>query len=335
MTRVVVDGMGGDLAPEAPVAGALAAARAGIEVSLVGDEARIASEVARLGGAPPGLTFVHAADAIQMGEHAAREALRRRDSSIYVGMRQIKAGEADAFVSAGNTGAVLAIAVVVLSRLTGVERPAIGVVIPIPAGQFLLLDAGANAESRASHLVQFAHLGASYMRVVGGVAEPRVGLLNIGEEGGKGSQLTIEAHERLEASGLRFVGNIEGRDLPAGRADVVVTDGFSGNVALKVAEGVIDMVLEELRQAAATSWRARLGGLLLRPAARGIRDKLDYRLHGAAPLLGVGGSVFIAHGASEAAAVEQAIRRAAEAADRGVVEALREAVANSIAGEPA
>ena len=334
MTRVVVDGMGGDHAPAAPAAGAVAAARDGIEVTLVGDEARLASELVRLGGLPPSLRFVHAPDVIEMGEHAAREALRRRESSIFVGMQLVKSGEADAFVSAGNTGAVFATAVVALGRLPGVERPAIGVVIPIPSGEFLLLDAGANAESRASHLLQFAHLGASYMRAARGVAEPRVALLNIGEEGSKGSPLTIEAHGRLAESGLRFVGNIEGRDVPSDRADVVVTDGFTGNVVLKLAEGVIAMMLDELRDAASSSWRARLGGLLLRPAARGIRDKLDYRLHGAAPLLGVDGAVFIAHGSSDAAAIESAVRRADEAAARGTMEALRVAVKGSLSGEP-
>ena len=155
------------------------------------------------------------------------------------------------------------------------------------------------------------------MHAARGVPEPRVALLNIGEEGSKGSPLTIEAHERLAGSELRFVGNIEGRDLPWDRADVVVTDGFTGNVVLKLAEGVIAMMLDEFQRAARGSWRARLGGLLLRPAARGIRDKLDYRLHGAAPLLGVDGAVFIAHGSSDGAAIESAIRRAAEAADRG------------------
>ena len=331
MTRVAVDGMGGDLAPAAQVEGTLAAVRAGIEVTLVGDEARLAPEIARLGGAPDGLRLVHAPDVIEMSEHAARETLRRRDSSIFVGLQLVKDGEADAFVSAGNTGAVLAIAVIALGRLPGVERPAIGVVIPVPSGVFLLLDAGANAESRSSHLVQFAHLGASYMHAARGVPEPRVALLNIGEEGSKGSPLTIEAHERLAGSELRFVGNIEGRDLPWDRADVVVTDGFTGNVVLKLAEGVIAMMLDEFQRAARGSWRARLGGLLLRPAARGIRDKLDYRLHGAAPLLGVDGAVFIAHGSSDAAAIESAIRRAAEAADRGTLDALRGSLAGNTA----
>jgi glycerol-3-phosphate acyltransferase PlsX len=332
VTRVVLDAMGGDLAPAATVEGAVAAARAGLEVTIVGDKQHLRAELARLDGATPALEVVHAPEAVEMGEHAARSAVRRRDTSIAVGLQLLKDGAGDAFISAGNTGAVLAVALVRLGRLPEVERPAIGVVIPTPCGEFLMLDAGANAESRPSHLLQWAHLGASYLRATRGLAEPRVGLLNIGAEETKGSQLTVEAHAALAASGLRFVGNVEGRDLTNCHADVVVTDGFTGNVALKLAEGVIEMMFDELRAAAERSLRARLGGLLLRPAAREIRDRLDYRRYGAAPLLGVDGTVFIAHGSSDAPAIENAIRSAAEAAEAGVVEALREA---AVAGRPA
>ena len=336
MTAVVaVDGMGGDHAPAAAVGGAVAAAREGVGIALVGDGASLAAELARLGGAPAGLRVVHAPDAIGMEEHDARDAARRRGSSIHAALRLVRDGEAGAFVSAGNTGAILASAVVVLGRLPGVERPAVGVVLPLPRGDLLLLDAGANADARASQLVQFAHFGAAYARAVGGVREPRVALLNIGEEGSKGSALTIEVHGRLAASGLRFAGNVEGRDLATGGADVVVTDGFTGNVALKLAEGVTAMVLEELRRAAASSWRARLGGLLLRPAARRLRERLDYRRYGAAPLLGVGGAVFIAHGSSDAAAVASAVRGAAAAAAPGAAQALRDAIEASLAGDGA
>ena len=326
MSRVALDGMGGDLAPAATAEGAIAAAREGIEVALVGDEQLLGAEIERLGGAPAGLRVVHAPDAIEMGDHAAREAIRRKESSVFVGLQLVRDGEADAFVSAGNTGAVFVVALVQLGRLPGVERPAIGAVIPFPKGQTLLLDAGANVECRASQLVQFAHLGSTYMRAARGVPEPRVGLLNIGEEGSKGSPLTIETYERLSESGLRFVGNIEGRDLGAARADVIVTDGFTGNMVLKVGEGMIDLMMGELRAAARSSWRGRLGGLLIRPAARSVRARLDYRIHGAAPLLGIDGAVFIAHGASDARAIESAIRSAAEDVDRGALAALRSAV---------
>jgi glycerol-3-phosphate acyltransferase PlsX len=326
MTVVAVDAMGGDRAPAAAVEGALAAARTGIEVALVGDVVVIERELARIGSTPPGVRLVHAPDAIEMGEHAALEARTRRGSSIYIGVQLVQRHEADAFVSAGNTGAVFAIALLTLGRLPGIERPALGAVLPLPAGPTLLLDVGANAEVRASHLVQFAHIGVAYMRAVGGVAAPTVGLLNIGEEPTKGSPVSIEAHAALATSGLRFVGNIEGRDVFAHRADVVVADGFTGNAILKAAEGVIDVLFTELRRVAADSLRARVGALLMRPALRAIADRTDYRRYGAVPLLGVDGAVFVAHGRSDPRAIASAIITAARATERGMRDALAASV---------
>ena len=327
MTRVVLDAMGGDLAPAATVEGAVDAARDGIAVTIVGDEERLRAELARLGGAPDGVEVVHAPGVVEMGDHDPRATLRRRDTSIAVGLQLVKDGAGDAFISAGNTGAVLAVALVRLGRLPGVERPAIGAVIPTPRGEFMLLDAGANAEARAPHLLQWARVGVSYLRATRGLANPSVGLVNIGGEATKGSPMTVEAHALLAASELHFVGNVEGRDLPWRRVDVAVTDGFTGNVVLKFAEGLSSMMFDELRSAASESLRGRLGGLLMRPVARRMRDRLDYRLHGAAPLLGVGGTVFIAHGSSAGRAIGNAIRRADEAAAAGVVDALRAAAA--------
>ncbi len=329
MTVVAVDAMGGDFAPQAAVEGALIAARGGVDVVLVGDAAAVGRELARLGATPANVRVVHASDAIAMDQHDALDARHRKESSVYVALQLLRRGEADAFVSAGNTGAVVTLALVVLGRLPGAERPALGALLPLPPGPCLLLDCGANAESRASHLVQFGLLGAAYVRAVLGVAEPRVGLLSIGEEPGKGTPAVIEAHAALAvAPGLRFLGNVEGREITTGRADVVVTDGFTGNVALKLAEGVIEMLLLELRRAALASWRGRLGGLLLRPQVRALADQLDYRRAGAAPLLGVDGAVYIAHGRSDGAAVANAVRGAADAAAHGV----REAVAASVRG---
>ncbi len=327
MTRVVLDAMGGDLAPQATVAGGVAAARDGVSVVLVGVEEQLRAELARIEEPTPNIEVVHAPEVVAMGDHDARTALRRRDTSIAVGLELVRDGAADAFISAGNTGAVLAVSLVRLGRLPGIERPAIGVVIPTPKGPLLLLDAGANAEARPAHLLQWARLGSSYMRTTSGLAAPRVGLLNIGEEATKGSQVTVEAHELLSASGLNFTGNIEGRDLPSHGADVVVADGFTGNVVLKLAEGLSSMLFEELRDAASTSLRARIGGLLIRPAARRMRDRLDYRIYGAAPLLGLQGTVYIAHGASDARAIANAIRSADAAASAGIVDALRAAAA--------
>jgi phosphate acyltransferase len=331
---IALDAMGGDHAPGVTAAGALRAAAAGVEVVLVGDEAEVVMALDRalaaagsregeLRAVRPQLRVVHAPDRIGMGEHAAREMRSRRESSIYVGAELVKRGEVDAFVSAGNTGAVLATALVVLGRIRGVERPALGAVLPAMSGPRLLVDAGANAESRASHLVQFALLGDAYARAALGMARPRVALLSIGEEAGKGSPNIVEAHAALAGSRLHFVGNVEGRDLTAtNAADVIVADGFSGNVALKSIEGVIAMLWEELAAVARSSWRGRLGGWLLMPGLRATRERLDYRRYGGAPLLGVNGLVYIGHGRSDARAIESALLSAAEGVQVGVLAAL-------------
>lgn len=332
MTRIVLDAMGGDLAPQATVAGAVDAARDGITVVLVGVEEQIRAELDRAGEPTPNIEVVHAPEVVAMGDHDARTALRRRDTSIAVGIDLIRDGAGDAFISAGNTGAVLAVSLVRLGRLPGIERPAIGIPLPMPSGVFLLLDGGANADARPSHLLQWAVLGSSYMRTTRGLAAPEVALLNIGEEATKGSQVTVEAHALLAASGLNFIGNVEGRDLPSRPADVVVTDGFTGNTVLKFAEGLSSMLFQELREAAAQSLRARIGGLLIRREARRMRDRLDYRIYGAAPLLGLQGTVYIGHGPSDARAIANAIRTADGAAAAGIVDALRAAAA---AGEQA
>jgi glycerol-3-phosphate acyltransferase PlsX len=322
MTTIALDAMGGDDAPAATVRGAIEAANDGVEVVLVGDRAVLEQELRRAGGSTGRTRIEQAADIIEMGEHAALEARRRRDSTIYVGLDLVRRREAQAFVSAGNTGAVFATALVVLGRLRGIERPALGALLPVPAGPALLLDAGANAECRPSHLVQFAHLGAAYMATVVGVPRPRVGLLNIGEEPTKGTPVLIETHEELARSDLNFIGNVEGRHVFRGEVDVVVADGFTGNVMLKLAEGVIEMIFTEMRSVASQSLRARLGGLLLRPALRGMATRLDYRKYGAAPLMGVDGAVFVAHGRSDAGTIANAIRTAASAVERGMIDAL-------------
>lgn len=327
MTAVILDGMGGDHAPRATVEGALAAARRGVEVLVVGDGPTLEAELGRLGGGHHLLKVVHAEDSIPMGEHSAREAISRKGSSIYVGMEALKRGEAGAFVSLGNTGAVLAVAFVVLGRLPGVERPALAVMVPRPGTPVLLLDVGANAEARVSHLVQFAHLGTVYMRHVQGVAKPSVGLLNIGEERTKGSPFTIEVHEALlEARGLDFIGNVEGGEIAQGTADVVVTDGFTGNVALKLLEGTVAMMFAELSKAVRRSPISKLGGLLIKPQLGRIQTEFDYRRYGGVPLLGVDGIVMVGHGRSDARAVEGAVITAAAAADAGMLTELRRAI---------
>ncbi|TAJ19967.1 MAG: phosphate acyltransferase PlsX [Dehalococcoidia bacterium] len=333
--------MGGDDAPGATVEGALEAAAAGIEVVLVGDAEVLGHELNRLTGAsaggkgtPTNVRIVHAPDQVAMGDHAAREVRRQRQTSLYVGMELVKAGDAGALVSMGNTGAGMATALVVLGRLKGVERPALGAVIPAGDGMVLFLDVGANADARSSHLVQFAHLGSAYMEAVYGVTKPRVALLSIGEEPSKGSTLVIETHEALQALGeqgrLNFVGNLESRDLLNQKADVIVTDGFTGNVALKLAEGLVSYLFDSMRVAARSSLRSKVGGLLLYPSLRGVRERLDYRAHGAVPLLGVDGGVFIGHGRSDGHAVASGLLAAQRAVDRGMLPALAASIADGL-----
>lgn len=333
MTAIALDAMGGDDAPRVTVEGALEAAAAGVEVVLVGDSEVLGHELNRLGakGGQSNLRIVHAPDQVAMGDHAAREVRRQRQTSLYVGMELVKSGDAGALVSMGNTGAAMATALVVLGRLKGVERPALGAVIPAGDGQVLFLDVGANADARTSHLVQFAHLGSAYMQSVYGIAQPRVALLSIGEEPSKGSTLVTETHEVLaQEAGLRFIGNIEGRDLLTQHADVIVADGFTGNVALKIAEGLVSYLFDQLRATAKSSLRNKVGGLLLLPSLRGVRERLDYRAHGAVPLLGVDGGVFIGHGRSDGHAVASGLLAAQRAVDRGMLAALAASIAEGL-----
>ena len=322
--RIVLDAMGGDHAPAEIVRGAAAAARElAVEIALVGRPEVIGPLLATVGPAP-GVAIVPAADVITMDEHGATAARQKRESSIVVGLRELKEGRAAAFVSAGNTGAVMAAAILVLGRVRGIERPALGAVFPARAGgRVLLLDAGANADVRPAHLVQFARMGHAFARNAMGVASPRVGLLSIGEEAAKGNQLVQETHPLLgEALGEAFSGNVEGTDVLRGGVDVVITDGFTGNVVLKAAEGAAELILGELRSALTAKLHYRLAAALLRPAFRRVRGRIDYQEYGGAPLLGVQGVVFVAHGRSQAPAIVSAVRAARDAAAGGVMEAI-------------
>ncbi|MSQ30870.1 MAG: phosphate acyltransferase PlsX [Dehalococcoidia bacterium] len=315
--------MGSDLGPGVMVGGALLAAAEGYDVALVGDKATLRAELARRGPPSPRVTIVHAPDVVEMGDKGAAGVRSHRETSMYIGAALLKGGGAQALVSMGNTGAMMATALVVLGRLRGVERPALGAVLPGGEHGVLLLDVGANADARAPQLVQFARLGSAYMRAIYGIEAPRVALLSIGEEPSKGSSLVLEAHGLLAAAkDLRFIGNIESRDLVSGHADVVVTDGFTGNIALKLAEGIVQLLFGALRDAARSSLLGRVGGALLLPSLRGLRDRLDYRQYGAAPLLGIDGVVLVGHGRSDERAVASAIRAARRAVDQGMLAAL-------------
>jgi glycerol-3-phosphate acyltransferase PlsX len=270
------------------------------------------------------LSLVEAAESIEMDEHAVDAVRAKHDSSLVRAVRAVGDGEADAVVSAGNTGAMLAASLLHIRRLPGVHRPGIAVVIPTLRGPSVLIDAGANADARPEHLLQFGHMGAVFAQEILGIPEPEVRLLSIGEEAEKGSQLTLEAHELLRASSLRFGGNTEGRTILHGDADVVVADGFTGNVALKTLEGTVRSLLESLRDELDSSLRGKLGGLLIRPAARRVRSRLDPETYGGGYLLGLRGLVVIAHGSSSRVAIANAIELAARGVDHRVVERLQE-----------
>jgi len=309
LARIAVDAMGGDRAPAEIVAGALEAAQAGLTPILFGPA----------GIDTGGLELVEAPDRIGMHEKPADAVRAKPDSSLVAACRAVADGRADSVVSAGNTGAMLAAGLLHLRRLPGVLRPAIAVPIPSGRGPSVLLDSGANADARPEHLLQFGYMGAIFASEILDLPSPEVRLLSIGEEPEKGNALTLEAHALLAASDLGFAGNAESRDLLAGAADVVVCDGFTGNVALKLLEGTIKTLLDALRDEIAATPRGKAGGLLIRPAARRLRTRLDPETYGGAYLLGLRGLAVIAHGNSSRRAVANAIRLAARGVDHDVV----------------
>ena len=312
MIRVAVDALGGDRAPEEIVQGAVDARSDAIEPILFGPA----------GLETHGVRLVATTESIDMDDHAVEAVRTKADSSLVRAARAVADGDADAVVSAGNTGAMLAASLLHIRRLPGVHRPGIAIVIPTKRGRSVLIDAGANADARPEHLVQFAHMGAVFAEEILDIPRPSVRLLSIGEEPEKGNQLTLEAHALLADADLRFEGNTEGRTLLETAADVVVCDGFTGNVALKTLEGTIRSVLEALRGEIRASATAKLGGLLIRPAARGLRRRLDPETYGGGYLLGLRGLVVIAHGSSSRVAIANATRMAARGVEHRLVERL-------------
>jgi glycerol-3-phosphate acyltransferase PlsX len=321
VARIAVDALGADRGPAEIVGGALDASRDGIDVVLYGPADLDAH----------GLEHVVAADEIGIREKPADAVRARPDSSLVAACRAVGDGDADAVVSAGSSGAMLAAGLLHIRRIPGVLRPAIAVVVPARSKPSVLIDAGANSDARADHLVQFAHMGAIFAEEILGVARPEVRLLSIGEEPEKGNRVTIEAHELLESSALAFAGNTEARDLLRGVADVVVTDGFTGNVALKLLEGTIKELLDELRSEVTATRTGRLGGLLIRGAAQRLRVRLDPDTYGGAYLLGLRGLAVIAHGNSTSRAIANAIRLAAAGVEHRVVTRLGERLAERVA----
>jgi glycerol-3-phosphate acyltransferase PlsX len=325
-TRITlaIDAVGGDFAPDAVLEGITAALAAdpALKVLLVGPAEVVVSYAA----GHDRVEAVTASEIIAMDEHSATAVRSKRDSTIVVGCRLVKEGRADGFYYAGKTGAMMAASTLVIGRISGVMRPAIATVLPTAGPPCVLLDAGANADCRPEHLAQFAHMGAAYARTALGVPEPRIGLLNIGGEKTKGSQLAKDAYVLLE-SVPGFVGNVEGHDIPAGTTDVVVTDGFTGNVALKLMEGMSKQLLGQFKAAMLSSPVNKVAAAVLKPSLETLRDKLDPDSHGAAPLLGVDGLALIGHGSSGPKAVASALRVGAIAVRGGLTERIAEALA--------
>jgi glycerol-3-phosphate acyltransferase PlsX len=316
---VALDALGGDHAPGEIVAGAVQAAREfGASVILTGPEAEVRAELARHATAGLDITVEDAPEVVAMEEHAT-DALKKKRSSMAVAVQLVKEGRASAAVSAGNSGAMMAVSLFGLGRVRGIDRPALGIPFPTQGGKpCLLLDVGANADCRPQHLVQFALMGSVYAERAYGVTRPRVGLLSIGEEEGKGNQLIKETYpllkEAAQVAGLNFVGNVEGKDLPAGGADVVVCDGYTGNVVLKLSEGLARMIREMIREAAYSSALSKVGGALLRPALERRFASLDWRETGGSLLMGLRGVSLVGHGRSDARAIRSAIRTARQIA---------------------
>jgi glycerol-3-phosphate acyltransferase PlsX len=339
--KIALDAMGGDHAPAAVVHGAVWAARDfGLVVQLVGRPDILTAELSKHNTTGLNLPIIPASEVIEMHEHPATAVKKKRDASMVVALELLKARETDAFVTAGNSGGALAAALFGLGRIKGVKRPALGTIFPNDSGYgyCFLLDVGANTDVRPEFLLQFALMGHYYASQVLGIPNPRIGLLSTGEEEDKGSMLIQEATPLLKNSGLNFVGNVEGKDIPAGLADVVVTDGFTGNVYIKGAEGVASMILKLLRREIEARPLAMIGAWLARPAFRALRTKLDYREFGGGPLLGVNGIVIVAHGRSDAYAIRNAIRAAKQAAEKnivGVIERGLKESANQQIGQPA
>jgi glycerol-3-phosphate acyltransferase PlsX len=334
--RIVVDAMGSDNFPRPDVEGSLMAARDyGVEIILVGDEEKIKPLLAGLNTESTSVTLVHAPEMLTMEDKGLALALKAKRkeprTSMAVGIDLVKNGQADAFVTAGNTGAAVAVAYFRLGTLPGVERPALAPVFPTRTGSCVALDIGANPDCKPENLLQFGVMGSVYAARVRGVKNPRVGLLSNGEEAGKGNQLVRDAYPLLASSGLNFIGNVEGKEFIGGSADVVVMDGFTGNIALKTSEAVAKLITDAIREKIRNgSVAAKLGGMLVRPALQSLRAMLDPSQEGAAPLLGVNGLVFIGHGRSDAVAIKNAVRLARNAVNANVLSSIRDEITRRI-----
>lgn len=327
MTRIVLDAMGSDEHPQPEIDAALACAqRWPDDFILAGPRAVLEPRLAKAGPASHRITIADASEVLEMTDTAARAARGKGDSSMAIGIDLLRTGQADAFVTAGNTGGAMSTALLRLGRLRGVRRPALSALFPVRGGRAVVLDIGANVDCKPEYLLQFAIMGSVYAQLSLGVSSPRVGLLSNGEEPGKGPTLIHETYPLLEASGLNFVGNVEPKEVYSGSVDVAVTDGFSGNIFLKTSESVARFLTEVIRQEITSGPLTAVGGVLARPAFHRVRRLLDPAEYGAVPLLGLSGLVFVGHGRSDARALINAIAAARTAVEAGLLEALRRAL---------
>jgi len=324
---IAVDAMGGDGAPSVVVEGCLQALEMGrLEIRLAGPVKRLRREIGRLHVLPKGMELIEAPDVVEMADPPLSVLRTKKNSSLNIAARLVAAGNADAMVSAGNTGATWVAAKAAVGMIAGIERPALAVKLPSTSGQTLLLDAGANIRCTARHLFHYALMGSMYSEKVLGISTPKVGLMSVGEEEGKGNSVTREVHTFLSKTALNFIGNVEGRDIFTGKADVVVTDGFTGNVILKVTEGLGEMVISSLVEEARKSPVYSAGLLMAKGAFRKLRKKVDYSEYGGAPLLGINGACLIGHGRSSAVAIRNAVLSAAQYASSDIISGIAGAI---------
>ncbi|MCK4726430.1 MAG: phosphate acyltransferase PlsX [Anaerolineales bacterium] len=330
--KIILDAMGSDNHPEPEISAAVEAVKLfGDEITLVGREEQISARLNAVAGDFQQIKIVHAAEIVTMTDKPAENARRKSDNSMAIGMDLVKSGEADAFITAGNTGGAMANALFRLGRIRGVKRPALTALFPVKNGHCAVLDIGANADCKPEYLLQFAHLGAVYTDKVLRKQSPRIGLLSNGEEAGKGNNLVKQTFPLLLNSGLNFIGNVEGKELFGGQADVVVTDGFTGNVLLKTSEAVAVMITDILKEELTSSLITKIGALLAKPAFGNIKKLMDPGEVGAIPLLGIDGLVFVGHGRSDAHALVNGIRVARQAVEADLLTALKDSIKTALA----
>lgn len=323
--KIALDAMGGDFAPDVTIAGAIeAVSEFDVEVILVGDRERLSSTLKDKRYPPDRIFLYHASEVVEMHESAAAAIRKKKDSSIRKAIDLVKGGQADAAVSAGHSGVVMATSLFVLGKLPNIDRPAIATIMPSLTGHFLLIDAGANVDCKPENLIEFAYMGNAYCKAIFENTSPKIAILSIGEEDIKGNELTKEAFKLLKKTDLNFIGNIEGKDIFSGKADVIVCDGFIGNIVLKVSEGLAETILKMLRMEISNVATGKLGYMMIKPAIKNFKKRTDYSEYGGAPLLGINGTCIISHGRSSAKAIKNAIRVAAEMSQKRVHEIIKQ-----------